>query len=242
MASARTRAQQAGFDQLTYRSHEGLDQFGRIGDEELEVFVDCEYCHHRVLADERVAVLLRNPRAARSAPRPSDSNSAQYWLWVRTRQARHEGIRGSRSSGSRIFWRNRRVAPRMYSFGCCCAREIQLISISTEWLFDEAGVVNLRGRCGWRCCARGERTAAGGGQHTEHTYHANHNLAPNSPNQDHLLLQLAILIKLGANLPVKAATQRVPRLAQHSDSAQAARESAYWSSFLMCLLLDGNTN
>jgi hypothetical protein len=38
-----------------------------------------------------------------------------------TKQLRTVGIRGSRSSASLIFCRNRRVAPRMYSLGCCCS-------------------------------------------------------------------------------------------------------------------------
>lgn len=37
-----------------------------------------------------------------------------------SRQERQRGTRGSRSSVSlEIFWRNRRVEPRMYSLGCC---------------------------------------------------------------------------------------------------------------------------
>jgi hypothetical protein len=40
-------------------------------------------------------------------------------MYIFTRQDRHVGMRGSRSSCSLIFCKNLKVAPRIYSLGCC---------------------------------------------------------------------------------------------------------------------------
>lgn len=87
----------------------GLKEFGRVGDEVFVGLVDCENGKDGVFADKGVAVLLQRVLVVKKA-----------WVMIRTRQLRTVGTSGSKSSTSLIFCSIRRVAPRMYSLGCCC--------------------------------------------------------------------------------------------------------------------------
>jgi hypothetical protein len=92
----------------THRSEERVQQFWRVGNEVFVVLVDGVDGEYGVLADEGMAVLLRDV-SLKSAIR----------VFQLTRHDRTVGMRGSSNSGSRIFCRYLRVAPRMYSLGCC---------------------------------------------------------------------------------------------------------------------------
>ena len=69
------------------------------------ILVDCKDGKDGVLPDKRMAMFLVYQRVHR----------------VRlTMHDRTVGINGSRISASRTFCKNRKVAPRIYSLGCCC--------------------------------------------------------------------------------------------------------------------------
>lgn len=130
----------------THGRHESLDQFRRVRNQVVKVFIDLEDGHDGVLPDVAVAVFL--PSCIGGGPLDVDTVILGE-LEVLTRQERHVGINGSSSSGSRIFWRKRRVAPRMYSFGCCCgARHISTGKRGMMLKLLESS----RGHFGWRCC------------------------------------------------------------------------------------------
>src|ERR1700690_2150151 len=72
---------------------ESPHEFWSIGYEVFELAVDGVYCKDGVFAT---------------------------YEWRCSRQERQSGMSGSRSSASlEIFWRKRKVAPRIYSLGCC---------------------------------------------------------------------------------------------------------------------------
>jgi hypothetical protein len=144
--------------------------------------VDGEY---GVLADEGMAVLLRVISLV-----PVVRN------FQLTRHDRTVGMRGSSNSGSRIFCRYLRVAPRMYSLGCCYVvsqRPRVRTSISIPGLFLSRRYTD-------------ELTTPDTPESPKY-----------SPDKNHLVLQLPIVVELGADPSSSAkGRQSLIRGATHS--------------------------
>ena len=77
-----------------------------------------------------------------------------------------------------------------------------------------------------------ERVSAGRGWHRERL---------DAPDEDHLLLELAVLVVLGADLPVEPARWGGEERSRTARARVGGRRT-HWRSFLICLLLLGRTN
>lgn len=137
------------------------------------ILVDGVDCKDGVLSDEGMTMFLSMA---------ANQQVIYYSTHKRTRHERTVGIRGSSSSDSRIFCKKRRVAPRMYSFGCCYDRG-QTLGMALEARSDEPS------HSGWHCYKKGPRPVS-----TLLGIKYGH-----PPDQDHFLLQLSGLIQLGTN-------------------------------------------